>query len=56
MEKLIRRVGGWQCWVDIYNDYVIKTIKTREEVSEAVRRHLEPQGKFCHPLPVPQLL
>ena len=34
------RLGGWQFWVDIYDDYVIKTPKNREEVEEEVKKFL----------------
>ncbi len=38
--KKIKRVGGWQCWVDIYEDYVIKTPKNREEIQREVKKFL----------------
>ncbi len=36
-----KRCGGWQCWVDVYKDYVIKTPKTRKEISETIKRYLD---------------
>jgi len=39
------RKGGWQCWVDIYSDYVIKTPKTRKEISKTIKRYLDSIGK-----------
>lgn len=38
--KEIKRVGGWQCWVDIYKYHVIKTFKSKEEIQEEVKRFL----------------
>jgi hypothetical protein len=38
--KRIKRLGGWQCWVDIYDKYVIKTPKDREEIEEEVKKFL----------------
>tara|TARA_Y100000310_G_scaffold29221_2_gene27710 strand:+ start:2966 stop:3589 length:624 start_codon:yes stop_codon:yes gene_type:complete len=38
--KKIKRLGGWQCWVDIYDKYVIKTPKNREEIEEEVKKFL----------------
>jgi|TARA_B100000315_G_C14367336_1_gene491274 uncharacterized protein (UPF0335 family) len=38
--KQIKRTGGWQCWIDFYDDYVIKTPKTKEEIEENVSKYL----------------
>jgi len=43
------RIGGWQCWVDIYDDYVIKTFKTKSEIKESVQRYLDWIGKQEEP-------
>lgn len=40
------RKGGWQCWVDIYNDHVVKTPKSREEIESTVSRYLKHIGKI----------
>lgn len=40
-----KRYGGWQCWVDIYKDYVIKTPKTKKEIYETIKRYLDSIGK-----------
>ncbi|MDP7521166.1 MAG: hypothetical protein QF567_02945 [Candidatus Pacearchaeota archaeon] len=44
--KQIRRIGGWQCWIDFYEDYVIKTPKTKEEIEENVSRYLRSINKI----------
>lgn len=41
----IKRKEGWQVWVDIHKDHVIKTPKTREEVRYRVKRYLDSIGK-----------
>ena len=38
--KEIKRLGGWQCWVDIYKDYVVKTPKNREEIEYKIKKFL----------------
>lgn len=38
-------LGGWQCWVDLKKDYVIKTFKTKKEIKEAIKRYLDLIGK-----------
>ncbi len=45
MEK-IKRLGGWQCWVEVYKNYVIKTPKNREEIEHEVRKFLTWKGKL----------
>ncbi len=40
-----KRFGGWQCWVDVEKDYVIKTIKNRKEITQTVRRYTRSEGK-----------
>lgn len=44
-EHPVRR-DGWQCWVRIYEDYVIKTLKTENEIKESIRRHLGKKAKL----------
>ena len=39
-KKVIERKGGWQCWVEIYKNHVIKTPKSRKEVEKEVRKFL----------------
>jgi hypothetical protein len=41
----IKRLGGWQCWVDLKKDYVIKTPKTKEEMSKTIKRYLDSINK-----------
>src|SRR3989344_6308283 len=41
-----KRLGGWQCWVDLYNDYVIKTPKNREEIKEKIEEFLKWENKL----------
>jgi len=40
------RLGGWQFWVEIKDDYVIKTPKNPEEVSVNVERYLKHINKM----------
>ncbi len=40
-----KRKEGWQVWVDIHKDHVIKTLKTKEEVKYGVKRYLDSIGK-----------
>ena len=40
------RKGGWQCWVDIYDTYVVKTPKSRKEIEETVSKYLNHIGKI----------
>ena len=44
--KQIKRIGGWQCWINFYKDYVIKTPKTKEEIEENVSRYLKSINKI----------
>ncbi len=44
--KQIKRIGGWQCWINFYKDYVIKTPKTKEEIEENVSRYLRSINKI----------
>ena len=40
------RKGGWQCWVDIEENYVVKTPKKRREIEETVSKYLKHIGKI----------
>lgn len=42
----LERKGGWQCWVDIYDGYVIKIPKTPSETKREVKRYLGWENKF----------
>ena len=41
-----KRLGGWQCWVDLYKDHVIKTPKSREEIKEKIEKFLRWKNKL----------
>jgi|ETNmetMinimDraft_26_1059896.scaffolds.fasta_scaffold113057_2 hypothetical protein len=41
-----KRLGGWQCWVELYNSYVIKTPKSREEIKQEVEKFLRWKNKL----------
>ncbi|MAG39351.1 hypothetical protein CMI41_00065 [Candidatus Pacearchaeota archaeon] len=41
-----KRLGGWQFWVDLYDDYVIKTPKNRNEIKEEVEKFLRWKNKL----------
>ena len=41
-----KRLGGWQCWVDLYKDYVIKTPKNRGEIKEKIEEFLKWENKL----------
>lgn len=41
-----RRLGGWQCWVDIHDYHVIKTFKSKEEIKEEVEKFLKWENKL----------
>ena len=41
----LKRKEGWQMWVDLYEDHVIKIPKTRKEVTRTVKKYLEYLGK-----------
>lgn len=41
-----KRLGGWQFWVDLHDDYVIKTPKSREEIQEEVEKFLRWKNKL----------
>jgi|TARA_Y100000310_G_C20597438_1_gene771238 hypothetical protein len=41
-----KRLGGWQCWVDLYDFYVIKTPKSREEIKQEVEKFLRWKNKL----------
>lgn len=43
---MIKRVDGWQTWVDIYEDHVIKTPKSRREINKKVESWLKVEGKL----------
>ena len=43
---MVKRLGGWQCWVDVHRDYVIKTPKNREEIKEEVKKFLAWKNKL----------
>ena len=36
--KMIKK-DGWQFWVEIYDDYVIKTPKKKEEIAVSVKKY-----------------
>ncbi len=40
-----KKYGGWQCWVEMKQDYVIKTFKTKKEIAKTVKRYLDSIGK-----------
>jgi len=40
------REGGWQINVEYFDDYVIKTPKTRDEMSNKISKHLHAKGKI----------
>lgn len=40
-----KRIGGWQFWVDFEGDNVIKTPKTKKEISENIGKYLAPKGR-----------
>jgi hypothetical protein len=42
--KMIKK-DGWQFWVEIYDDYVIKTPKKKEEIAVNVKKYLDYIGK-----------
>jgi len=44
--KSKERKGGWQVWVDLYDDHVIKTPKKRNEIEEDVKRYLKKKGQI----------
>ena len=39
------RKGGWQVWVDVHDDHVIKTPKSRREIAREIRRFLVWKGQ-----------
>jgi len=41
-----KRLGGWQFWVDLYDNHVIKTPKSREEIKEEVEKFLRWKNKL----------
>ncbi len=41
-----KRLGGWQCWIDIYEGYVIKTPKNKKEIETEVRKFLAWKSKL----------
>ncbi|MCK4552680.1 hypothetical protein KAT80_00560 [Candidatus Pacearchaeota archaeon] len=41
-----KRLGGWQCWVDLHNSYVIKTPKNRAEIKQEVEKFLTWKNKL----------
>jgi hypothetical protein len=40
------RLGGWQCWVDLHDSYVIKTCKKKGEIKKEVERFLRWKDKL----------
>jgi hypothetical protein len=44
--KESKRLGGWQCWVEVYEDHVIKEFKTKNEIKEEVRKFLKWKGRL----------
>ena len=43
---MTKRLGGWQCWVDLHKDYVIKTPKSRNEIKQEVEKFLRWKDKL----------
>ena len=43
---LDKGLGGWQCWVDLYDSYVIKTPKSRDEIKAEVEKFLRWKNKL----------
>jgi hypothetical protein len=41
----MKRKEGWQVWVDVHKDHVIKTPKSKKEVRRKVKRYLDSMGK-----------
>jgi hypothetical protein len=41
-----KRLGGWQFWVDLQEDYVIKTPRNRDEIKEKVEKFLRWKNKL----------
>ena len=41
-----KRHGGWQMWVDEYDDHVVKTLRTKEEIKEKITKHLKHTGNL----------
>jgi len=41
-----KRLGGWQFWVDLHEDYVIKTPRNRDEIKEKVDKFLRWKNKL----------
>jgi hypothetical protein len=41
-----KRLGGWQFWVDLHEDYVIKTPRNRDEIKEKVEKFLRWKNKL----------
>lgn len=41
-----KRNGGWQMWVDEYDDHVIKTPRTKEEIKKKITKHLQKTGNL----------
>lgn len=35
-----KRLGGWQFWVDLYDTYVIKTPKNKNEIKKEIEKYL----------------
>ncbi len=42
----VKKEGGWQFWVDIRKDYVIKTPRTKKEIKERVTKYLKSIGEL----------
>jgi len=42
---MVKRLGGWQVWVEIHRGHVIKLPKSKEEIREKVRKFVEWQKK-----------
>jgi hypothetical protein len=45
-EEMNKRKGGWQVWVEIHKDHVIKTPKTKREIRDHIKPHLKATNKL----------
>lgn len=45
-DKIIKKVEGWQMIVDIYEDYVIKRPKNKEQMRKKIQEHLASKKKL----------
>lgn len=40
------KMDGWQMWVEVYEDYVVKTLKSKKEVKEKIKSYLKFMGEI----------